>query len=911
VGELVVTGGRRGGRSPLTVTDLLTMYDGRLGSPNTVTAARGGTTTIGALGQLSIEGGLPLDGQHTVRIEGSATWSLGDITLCDGSLLQNLGTMELPSNGASTADCGSGVNRFVNEAAATLVKLATGVDDSITVPFENQGTVEVNGASLAIGAAPVSSPGDAGTWQTLSGAIVRFDADRTFLSTSPVTGDGGMQTNGGTQSFAPGTSIDSLLHGGTIQGSVTLDEFLLWAGGTSTGAGTMTLAPGSTSSGAGTLTNGYTLVNQGNWSIADDELLVCNGSTLRNESALTITSNATSIGDCGSGPNLFLNTSTGTVTKASGIESYIDVPFTNNGTLSVSAGRLLLIRDDLTNLTGTTLTGGIYDLPGFVLVSDAAGGVTTNAADLRPSGSGQHFLNGSGGNALASLTTNAAAGRIELRTGTQMVVAPSFTNHGEIAGVGTLDATTVSNSGTIAPGLSPGILTIDGDFGQTSGGVLRVELNGTTVGTGYDRLAVTGTASLGGTLQLITGFSPTSTDTFSVLTAASRTGSFSAVTGEPSPGQSYVPTYNPTNVTVAPSSAPALPTVSIADASMAEGSSGGFTNLTFTVSLSAPSASTVTVNWSTADGTAVQPSDYTASSGTVTFVPDDTSETITVPVRGDTDVEPNETFQVNLSTPSNATIADGSATGTIQNDDVAPPAGPTVSVGDAAIWEGDTKIRTVLFPVTLDVAATSTVSVNYRIVAGSATGGKVDIDNYSGAVRTLTFKPAAGSGKTVVNKTIAVKVFGDTALEGDENFTLELVSANGLTIDRGVGTGTIYDDEGGSGVRVGIGSVSTVEGDGGTVKMSIRLTLSSPAVTNSSIKLTASNLSALSGVDYKLIKPKTISFKPGNFQKSVVVTLIPNTTAQADRSMQLALSDPVNLTVQGTGIGIGTILDDD
>ncbi len=138
----------------------------------------------------------------------------------------------------------------------------------------------------------------------------------------------------------------------------------------------------------------------------------------------------------------------------------------------------------------------------------------------------------------------------------------------------------------------------------------------------------------------------------------------------------------------------------------------------------------MTVNWSTADGTAVAPSDYTTSSGTVTFVPCDTSETITVPVRGDTDVEPNETFQVDLATPSNATIADGSATGTIQNDDVAPPTGPTVSVGDAAIWEGDTKIRTVLFPVTLDVAATSTVSVSYRVVAGSATGGKVDIDNY-------------------------------------------------------------------------------------------------------------------------------------------------------------------------------------
>ncbi len=112
-------------------------------------------------------------------------------------------------------------------------------------------------------------------------------------------------------------------------------------------------------------------------------------------------------------------------------------------------------------------------------------------------------------------------------------------------------------------------------------------------------------------------------------------------------------------------------------------------------------------------------------------------------------------------------------------------------------------------------------------------------------------------------------------------------------------------------MRVGIGSVSAVEGDGGTVKMTIRLTLLvargdqlvDQADREQPVGVVGGRLQAHQAEDHL--------FKPGNFQKSVVVTLIPNTTAQADRSMQLALSDPVNLTVQGTGVGLGTILDDD
>ena len=112
----------------------------------------------------------------------------------------------------------------------------------------------------------------------------------------------------------------------------------------------------------------------------------------------------------------------------------------------------------------------------------------------------------------------------------------------------------------------------------------------------------------------------------------------------------------------------APPSVSINDVSLAEGNTGT-TNFVFTVSLSAPSSQIVTVSYSTANGTATVGSDYVANSGTITFNPGDSSKTITVMVNGDTIPEPNENFFVNLTSATNASIADGQGIGTIVDDD--------------------------------------------------------------------------------------------------------------------------------------------------------------------------------------------------------------------------------------------------
>ena len=130
---------------------------------------------------------------------------------------------------------------------------------------------------------------------------------------------------------------------------------------------------------------------------------------------------------------------------------------------------------------------------------------------------------------------------------------------------------------------------------------------------------------------------------------------------------------------VTPPPPPVAPTLSIGNVSMNEGNSGT-SAFTFTVTRSGDTSGTSTVQFNTADGTASSSSDYTANNGTVTFAAGQTMQTVTVNVKGDTTVESDETFFVNLSIPVGATIANGKGTGTIKNDDSAPPPPPASKV---------------------------------------------------------------------------------------------------------------------------------------------------------------------------------------------------------------------------------------
>ena len=110
------------------------------------------------------------------------------------------------------------------------------------------------------------------------------------------------------------------------------------------------------------------------------------------------------------------------------------------------------------------------------------------------------------------------------------------------------------------------------------------------------------------------------------------------------------------------------PSISINDVRVREGNTGTHSAV-FVVRLSAPSAAPVTVTYQTADGSATAGTDYTAASGSLTFGPYIRSRPIPVAIHGDTMPEANETVFVNLSNPSNGTIARGQGKATIVNDD--------------------------------------------------------------------------------------------------------------------------------------------------------------------------------------------------------------------------------------------------
>src|SRR5207245_1846877 len=128
----------------------------------------------------------------------------------------------------------------------------------------------------------------------------------------------------------------------------------------------------------------------------------------------------------------------------------------------------------------------------------------------------------------------------------------------------------------------------------------------------------------------------------------------------------YVNLSNPSGVTIADGQGQGTitnddgtaPAITINDVSHNEGNAGT-TSYVFTVDLSKPSTLTVTVHYATADGSAAAPGDYTAKSGTLTFNPGETRQQVTVSGKGDTAVEFDEHFYVNLDSPVNATIADG------------------------------------------------------------------------------------------------------------------------------------------------------------------------------------------------------------------------------------------------------------
>ena len=363
----------------------------------------------------------------------------------------------------------------------------------------------------------------------------------------------------------------------------------------------------------------------------------------------------------------------------------------------------------------------------------------------------------------------------------------------------------------------------------------------------------------------------------------------------------YVDLSSPTNAAIAHSRGTGTiknddptPSLSVADEAVVEGNAGT-TSAVFSVTLSAPSSTTITVDYTTQDGSASAPSDYVPASGTLIFAPLSTVRTFTVPVNGDTTVEANETFSVNLSSPVNAVLARGVGQGTIINDDL-----PSISVADVTVAEGNTGTTSAVFTITMSASSASAVTVDYTTSDGTATAGS----DYTAQSGTLTFNP----GET--SKLITVAVTGDSAVETDEVFFVNLSNPTNATIaGNGIGVGTIMNDDSPPALTI-VSPNAQNEGNSGTTNFVFTVTLSAPSANTVTVDYTTVDVTATAGSDYTA-QSGTLTFNPGETSKPITVAVTGDTMVESDESFLVLLSNPTNATIAGNGIGTGTITNDD
>jgi hypothetical protein len=189
--------------------------------------------------------------------------------------------------------------------------------------------------------------------------------------------------------------------------------------------------------------------------------------------------------------------------------SALDSFFSNPGLVLALAGTLA-INFDTTEVSGSTLTGGTWEvLGGATLTLNRGANLTTNNATVVLDGAGSALTN------FATLATN--GGTLQVLDGAAFTTAGNF-----------------SNTGTLTVGLAS-VVTVGGSYTQQDpNATLEVQLGGTADTGLFGQLMVHGTANLGGTLALtpVNGYTPTTGDSFAILTYAARTGDFA----NPPPG---------------------------------------------------------------------------------------------------------------------------------------------------------------------------------------------------------------------------------------------------------------------------------------------------------------------------------------------------------------------------------------
>lgn len=314
------------------------------------------------------------------------------------------------------------------------------------------------------------------------------------------------------------------------------------------------------------------------------------------------------------------------------------------------------------------------------------------------------------------------------------------------------------------------------------------------------------------------------------------------------------------------------------------------------VTLNTASGKLVTVQYATANGSAVAPADYTATSGTLSFSPGDTSETISVPIFNDTLDENQETFTVTLSNASNAGIG-GIPTHTrgINDDDDPPVVG--FSTGSSS---GDESLTPAVIEVTLNTASGKSVTVNYATANGTA----VAPGDYTTQSAVLTFAPGDTS------ETFSISVNNDSLDENNETFNVNLSSPSNADPGTMQHVRTILDNDPLPVVGFQIASSSAAEGAALTShQINAIVTLSPASGRQVTVQFTTANETATANGDY-VATSGVLTFNPGETSKSIFVTVNGDGTPEPNEWFSIHLSVPVN-AVLGTSTHTHTIVNDD
>jgi uncharacterized repeat protein (TIGR01451 family) len=342
------------------------------------------------------------------------------------------------------------------------------------------------------------------------------------------------------------------------------------------------------------------------------------------------------------------------------------------------------------------------------------------------------------------------------------------------------------------------------------------------------------------------------------------------------------------------------PNLSINDVTATEGNSGSKI-FTFTVSLSAPPQGVdVMFDIATQDNTATTAdNDYVARSLTSQLLlPGQQTYSFDVVVNGDAAFEPNENFFVKVTNVTGATVTDGQAVGTIENDDV-----PSLSINDVTLAEGDSGTKVFNFTVSLSAAVASSVSFDISTQDNTATAADGDY------VAQALIGQTISAGQTTYN--FGVVVNGDLNIEPNESFFVNLSNVSGAAVADGPGVGNIQNDDT---AALSVSDVSIKEGNSGSTTFSFNVSSSLPAPAGGvTFNIAAQDGTATStalGGDYVARSLTNQTIPAGQSTYTFDVTVNGDLLVEPNESFFVNITNVANATILD-GQGVGTIENDD